>query len=764
MSRRRKLKKQRKRRARWVEGLEDLYLRQADDAFLEAARPHFRELESASVAGLYGEVAGRALAGALTGGDPARVGQLLAGIRRDVAPRPLVLLAEAVDLLAEGRREPAAARLAALDAAGEAVPDVVRHLPRRLRLLAGSGDVPARSQEAGDDALWQEIAEVARLERALEAHVVPGKGLPRSLRLEDPATRAVWDVYRALTAVGQRSFRPGAKTLEALAKAVAALRDQGPVDAPLGRLLRETDKRLKALAAVHKLEQTMRRSRRPRLEELLLERLSTARGLTNRLLGDDPPALLRPLQQALRTRWRGVLELVFERRGAEGLSVLLAARPEVLRVDLGAGAAEVEQARTWAAAEALLESESFGELASFLKAAETGVETPQRLAALWSLELWARREEGRDLDHKEAHRTLVRVIEMAAAIDNRFAAAEWPQVARFLRGELVELCEVLFFCDHFLDAAEALLEYLVDDAGLLAVALAAAVSSRNDRARDEYAVRVAARGPAPAERDGLLRVVESIAAERPVTAMPALTALRPLFTGDDWSEVLDRVAPEAVDTMLAGLAGAAEIADQDPEEAEWILGAVRRDLDLCRPLLGERPELAALEVTVESWGAGPAAAQHVQRFLGRFASLGPALMLYRQAVELRDTVTYPDVDAAVVEAVVDRLDHRWRAWVPYLEPLVDDATPEQLRRLGRKARRWSKDKTLDEGDRESLRQIAKAFGKISRLKRMLRATSVLDADFELPELESFEAPEPRPRKPRRPRPADERQLDLFALE
>ena len=99
-------------------------------------------------------------------------------------------------------------------------------------------------------------------------------------------------------------------------------------------------------------------------------------------------------------------------------------------------------------------------------------------------------------------------------------------------------------------------------------------------------------------------------------------------------------------------------------------------------------------------------------------------------------------------------------------PLVDDATPEQLRRLGRKARRWSKDKTLDEGDRESLRQIAKAFGKISRLKRMLRATSVLDANFELPELESFEAPEPRPRKARarRPRPADERQLDLFALE
>ncbi len=287
MSRKRQLKKRRKRRAQWVEKLEELYLQQADVAFLEAARLHHRELDASPAGELYGEVVDRALAGALTGGDPARVAELLALVRRDASPRPLVLLAEAVDLLATGRRKPAAAKLAAL---GEADLGAVQHLPAKLRVLARPGEAPAAEPDRRDAATWRGIEELARLTRTLEAHAVagevhPGGGqkkrrLPRSLELEGPAARAAWDFYRALAAVAARGFRPGARTLTALARATAALHREAPAGGRLERLLRETDRRRQALTTLHGIEQTVRRSRHPRVEEQVLEKLSVARGFS----------------------------------------------------------------------------------------------------------------------------------------------------------------------------------------------------------------------------------------------------------------------------------------------------------------------------------------------------------------------------------------------------------------------------------------------------------------------------------------------------
>ncbi len=771
MSRKRKLKKQQKRRMLWVQNLEDLYLQRADEAFLEAARPHVRELDGTSLAGPYREVAGRALAGALSGGDPARVGELLAGIERDAAPRPLVLLAEAVDLLADGRRESAAARLAALDETGKAAAGVAPHLPEMLRALAGSAGVPAAgvpAAEADGAGLWREIGEMARFCRTLEAHTVaaseegPPRRLPRSLELQNPCARAAWQLYRALAVVGARGFRPGAKTLQALARAVDAVRSAGGVDAPLERLLSATEERLRVLVNLRKIEQTLRRRRRgAQLEKVLLERLGAAGGLSARLLHDPPPALLRPLQQALRTRWRSLLELIAERRGTAGLAALLAARPELLAADLEPGAG-VAEARRWTEVKALLGAESFGELAAFLRSAGAPTETPERLAALWSLELWARRETTWGLDRGEIHQVLVRLLEMATAVSGRFAAVERPQVARFLRDELLELCQALFFCNHFLAAAEALLEHLTGDAGLLAVALAGAVSSRDDRARRRYAAQIATRGPAPADREILLRLVESFAAERSEVSVPVFTALRPLFADAGWSEALDRLAAEALEGIRDELVDAWVDAIEDPEAVVWSLNQIRRDLDLYRPLLGEHPELAALDVAVGCWRTPSAAELHVGHFLSRFEGLEPALTLYRLALELRGEDPRLEIEAAIAEAVIDRLDARPKLWVRYLPSLIFAASPEQLRRLDEKIRGFTEDEPLDEDEREMLRKLGTTLGELRDLTA--ETASIAGLDLALPE--PPEEPEPRPVKPRarRRRPVDDRQLELFALE
>ncbi len=772
MSRKRRLKKQRKRRAQWVGQLEDLYLRQADQAFLEAARPHLGELDATPVAELYGEVVDRALAGALTGGDPARIAELLALARRDAGSRPLVLLAEAVDLLATGRREAAAAKLAALREAGEAELGAAGHLPARLRALARPESAPAAEPERPDDASRRGIGELARLSGTLEAHAAAGKGhpeggptkrrLPRSLELEDPAARATWDYYRALTAVAARGFRPGAGTLAALARATAALRREAPAGGPLERLLRETDRRLRALTAVFELEQAVRRSRRPHLEELVLEKLNAA-GLSPGLLRDRPPPLLRPLRQALRTRWRGLLELVFERRGAAGLGVLLAVRPELVaaELDVGAGLAEVAK---WAEAKALIEAERFGELATFLSSAGARVDGAQRLAVLWSLELWARCEDARGMDLETAHETLVRLGAMAADAGRRFAAGDSLGVARFLKGELFELYGLLHLCGHFLDAAGALLAHLEDDPGLLALAHAAAVGDQDDRARHRHAARIAARGPAPADQAALLRLVENIALERPAISLPALTALEPLFTGAGWDQALERVAAAAMTEIRGGLVEAAEVASEDPEEAAWLLGGVRHGLELYRPLLGEHPEHAALEVAVESWDAAPADAGRIAgRFLGRFAGLEPALLLYRQALELREAGSHPEIDEAIVGAVVDRLDARLLLWLPTLRTLAVDATPKQRRRLASQIRKISKDETLDSDDRQMLGRLSGTIRELGWLGAAADLLSKPGTDLELPESEPAAEPRPRKRRQRRSR-VDDRQLELFTAE
>lgn len=781
MSRKRKLKKQRKRQQEWIEQLEELYLRQADDAFLEAAEAHHKALDASPVADLHDEVVDRALAGALNAGDLARVGELLGRVRRvrRGAGRPLVLLAEAVDLLAKGRREAAAASLEALAEAGAAAPGVDPRLPGILRALAATGGGAAPPDAASaTEPVWRKIEQTARLSRALEGHAVSGSGLPRSVELDSSSHRAVWSFYRALMAVAARDFRPGTKTLETLDRAVRAGRREAPADAALERLLAETARRLRALTALRQLEQTLRRRRGARAEELLLERLS-ATGISPELLRDDPPALLRPLHRALRSRWRALLERVSERRGAAGLAALLAARPETFAADLDSDAETAEIKKRIELAP-LLESERFGELAALLRAAGARTESAHRLAALWSLELWAWHEEHESVvrparSPADPHRRQQRLLEMATSLSSRFGAGERPEVARFLRDELLQLYDELYFCRHSLLAAEALMEHLGDDPGLLIVGLAGAACSEDERARRRLAARAAARGPARAGREALLRLVSAIVAEEPAVAVPVLTASQPLFDEAGWRAALDRVATDATAGMREGLEEASEMALDVPEEAEWIRNAVRRDLDLYRPLLGERLEIAALDVALDSHGATPEAARlQVRHFLSRFEGLEPALMLYHQARELSPEGSYARVDPAIAAAVFERLDSRWPLWAACVmhHLAFGDATKAQVRRLKQKIRGFLREEALDEDDRAALERIRRDAGKIRRIKRITRLAGVSwpdDAaqtpsrDAAMPEPEPADEPDSRPTKPRARsrRPVDDRQLDLF---
>ena len=306
------------------------------------------------------------------------------------------------------------------------------------------------------------------------------------------------------------------------------------------------------------------------------------------------------------------------------------------------------------------------------------------------------------------------------------------------------------------------------------VGLAGAVCSGDDRARRRFAGLISARGRSRGDRK-LLRLTANVAAERPADSAPILTALKPLFDDAGWSEALDRVAPEAVGGMREGLVAASDLWIDAPGEADWILGAVRRDLDLYRPLLGERPELAALDVAVGCWGASPAAAKlHAGQYLRRFEELEPALFLYHQAQELSEEGVTPGIDPAIAAAIVERLDSRWPLWAPCImhHLVFGDPSAKLVRRLKQKIRGVLKQKTLGEDDRAFLERMVKDSGKIRRLKSLARLADLpwpdvmageLSTDTAMPDLEPPEEPESRPKKPRprRPRPVDDRQLDLF---
>ncbi len=607
MSRRRQLKKRQRRRTEQAELLEELYLRQDDDAFLAAAKTYAEEADEA-FASMYREVADRALAGALTGGDLARLSELLTQIRPAAASPLLATRAMAADDLAHGRCG-AAASLPDVSASEVATFGVGRRLPAMLRALAGGDRLPAVE---GGDPLARDIDEAERLFGAVEGHAAGG-GLPRRLAFADPAARAVWDLYRALVAVGARGGRPGAKTLTAAGQAAATAAREVPLDGTGTALLRAVAQHVQALEGLHKLGQSLRRRRAGGADEQLLAGLRRVPAFTAKLLREDPPSLLRPLHHALRGRWRDLLELVAERCGAAGLARLLAARPELLAADLEVDASStgVEQ---WSEAETLAADERYGELAGFLRSQSARDGSAERRASLWSLELWALRQAAGagERSGREAvndHDVLLRLLAMARAVADGFAADQRQQVARFLRCELVELCEAIYFCGHVRSAAEALSEHLGDDAVLLALIHADAVLADHGQARSHHAARISDHGPAPADQEALVRLVASVAAEPPNRAVPILTAWRPLFDAGGWSQALDAMARVAVPEMRAGLIEAAAMNLDDAEEADWIAGEVGRDVERYRPLLGEHPQLLALDVALACRGASSAVAR-----------------------------------------------------------------------------------------------------------------------------------------------------------
>jgi hypothetical protein len=700
MSRKQALKlKKEQARLEALEGrLERLYRQGADDEFLELAQGRARDLSPAS-AERYGQVVDRALRRALAGADLPRLGRLLARIGRDARMRPLAALAETVLHLAEGRLDEARAGLATL------------------------------APEAADGAPW-----LPGLAAALAA-LCPPEAAGALPVLADcggigaPGAQAVQRFYRALEAVQERQFRPDPAEVEELRHAAGALRTALPADPAVGKLLDAAEARLRLLADLAGLEEALVSRQGAGLLPYFLERV---RGLSRSLLAalrDGPPdGLLRPLRHALRLRWRNLLALVAEREGAAAWAGLHAAMPTLFAVDLEiAGGAE--RLKSWAALREVREAGDHRRLAGLL-ASLSGAETaPERTALLWSLELWAW-ERAADTDDEEdddepimlaeppEHAALVRLGRMAGDIAGRLPAEQRPEAARFLRARLFDLCERQFFCDHAMEAAAALLRHLPDDPGLLLVALTGAASVNDTRAQGLFAARVAARGEArTTDRETVLRLVSQIVLERAEVLVRILPSLRLLLGEEAWPQAREILLQAVVDLVCGGL---------DRGYDETALRRLHQELETYRAFLAERPELAAVEAALDCARPGSGGEQALRRILRDSPQLETALAALSVLTAAISPWAPPAVDKAfghAREAVISRLDLRWRLWSPVLPGLLIGAGRSQVRQLRGRIGRLLRSAGLQEVDRQALEAALTTIADLQRLESAIRRAS-----------------------------------------
>jgi hypothetical protein len=687
-----KLKKERVRLDALEGRLERLYRQGDDEGFLELAQGRARDLSPAAAA-LYGQVADRALRRALAGADLPRVQRLLSRIGRNGRSRPLVALAETVVPLGEGRLDEARARLAAV-AAEE------------------SGGAP-----------WP-----TGLAAALAALCAPGalSGAADSGGTAAPEAQAIQRFYRALAAVQEREFRPRPAEAEELRQAAEALRTALPADPAVQRLLEATQERLRLLAELGELEKALLRRKGAGFLPLFLERV---KGLSRPLLAalrDGPPAaMLRPLHHALRLRWRDLLALVAEREGAAWAG-LHAAWPALAAVDLELVGGP-EGPRNRAAVRELLEAKDYPQLARLLASLSGAEKAPGRMTLLWSLELWAWEraadmggEEDRFLALAEPpeHTALVRVGRMAGDVAGRLPAEQRPEAARFLREQLFDLLDDQFFCNHSLEAAAALLRHLPDDPGLLLVALTAAACAKDGRTQNLFAARIAARGEArTTDRETVLRLVSQIVLEEAEVLARVLPSLRLLLGDEAWPKALEIVLRSVTDFVCSGLGPGYDGAD---------LRRLTRELETYRAALGERPELAALETALDCVRPDGGGAPALRNLLGRTPQLEPALVALRVLAAASSPWAPPAVDKAFEharEAVISRLDLRWRLWSPVLPGLLIGASRSQVRLLRDRIGRLLLSEGLEEEDRQALKQALETIAELQRIESAMRRES-----------------------------------------
>jgi hypothetical protein len=697
VSGKRSLKKQQKRQATGLAQLEDLYRRGADDEFLARAAEQVVDLAASPLAAKWAEVADRALRQSLAGADLGRLDRLLRSLRRSGPPRPLALLGEGVLDLAAGRLDNARSRLAAVvareDAAGSLPP----------RLLA---DLQALARNAPDP--------------------------PQ----EDPWLLAAAELFAALQGLEARGFAPTAVDCEALARGLRTLRGLAPAEksqnsansaaTELRRLLVDADRCLLLLADLEALETPA------------VDWLRGSGTLLAAALDATVPALLAPLQHAVRTRWRSVLEGVAAQEGSPGLAALCAADPWLLAhdVELPAGRSPVDALavlRQRAQAQQLLAMGRYGDLAQLLRSRSRAAAEPGDLAALWSLELWACRripdepeaEEDADLLSEPCHhRTLVRLREMAAEVGRRFPAGQRAEVARVLRDELFGLCEAADFCDHTAAAALSLLEHRPGDLGLLIAGVAGAIAGGAPRARRALAAQIERRGPASLnaeDRTIAQRLMVRVALERLPTLALILDEVKPLFAGDAWPEIADLVARTMGGRFAQVLCAASFETMEDPELARRFPQGAREMLELLRPPLGRTFGFAAAELALDCCRPDR---RPVEQRLARFLAGDPGCEGVLVALQILDKALMPWMPKGLemafgrlVQAAIDRLDERWQLWGRAVPMLAAGADGDHRKSLEKKVRQLLASPEVPAQGREVLEEGLQAIRHFGGLKR-----------------------------------------------
>ncbi len=684
-AKKRSLKKQQKRQDLALTRLEELYRRGVDDEVLVHAAGEVAGLEGSSFASQWLELADRAVRQSLADGDLGRLERVLRSLRRSGPLRPLAILGEGVLELAAGR----------LDAA-------------RSRMAAAAGALPTRF-----------LAELQSLAR----------DAPDPPQGDDPYLGAVEELFAALQNLETRGFAPTLADREALARVLQTLRTLAPVERPeapeLRRFFAAADQCLSLLAALEGLE-----ARGSQAVILWLRDL----GSRPAALGASEQPLLAPLHHAVRMRWRSVLEGVAAREGPAGLAALYAAEPKLLAYDVGLGDGGLADLRQRAQAQQLLASGRYEELIRLLRSRGRGAVSAGDLAALWSLELWAGRrrfKEGGDQDDEDwvpgltglsAHDILVRLGEMAAETGRRFPPEQRAEVARVLRDELFELCEVAGFCDHTAEAALSLLEHQPGDSGLLIAGVAGAIAADAPRLLRALESHLGPMGGAKAGNGPVeQRLLIQIAQEGPRRLARILDKLKTLFSAVAWAQVAELMGREVGDVLAEVLCMAAFEAEGDPESARRTCTGARVSLELLRPALGGTIGFAAIELTVDCWRPDLAAAEkRLAGFLAGSSGCEGILAALHVQEKTLSPWTPQGVKVAfhgLAQAAIDRLDDRWQLWGPIVPVLAIAADDDALQRLKRKVQQLLASPGIGEEGRRALTENLAAIHRDETLRR-----------------------------------------------
>jgi hypothetical protein len=574
----------------------------------------------------------------------------------------------------------------------------------------------------------------------------------------------------------------------ALARGFQALRAVAPEPGgDLRRLLDRADSCLSLLTQLEGLAADLERSAEP-ASTLIASWLRTAGLALTTALSSSGPPWLAPLRHAVHLRWRSALERVLTREGPAGLAALCAAAPNApkllsLDVDLPGGVqAGLAARRQRGEAQRLLSEQRYGALAELLRARSRTLSDAPALAALWSLELWARGHQ--DLEWEEVdgsflsdhpfetpappHRALTRLEEMGGEIRRRFPVSQRAEVARVLRTELLDLCEQLRFCEHVAGAALALLEHLPGDAGLLVAGVAGAVTGNDPRALRNLKAQIAqtiaetcaqAGQTAARDRPVILRLMTQIAMEGPWDLAAILAALRPFFSDDAWPEIAAFVAREMVGTLAAGLREESYESFDEPALGPLDLDNLRANLRLLRPALAGTPGFAAAEMALDCWHPDRRAAERrLKKFLAEVPGVEGPLTGFRLLERALGPWAPKGVDAtsrSLAAAVIERIplpDPQWQLWCPDVPVLALAVDSDQRRLLEEKIQQI----LASTESREGHARLSHALQTVQQITEMERLMS-------LPQRRRGRKPAAKKSKkksPREPRSTPQLKLDL----